>query len=529
MPDFVNQQIITSLKTAQQGLDSLREEHSFLLTHLESNNNNTEEVEASLSKEKFIQVNDNLDKLMNGIDETSLMIMVTQIINSGDVQYSRVQENQRRLRQENAWLLDELSDTQKKLQESERTVGRLEEEVNHYKFLDSIKNLRCDNEVNSTAARNPQTTAVDTLQDLGFGPEEDDEINHNNNTHSSLMIQQPNPPVSGYEVPARIRTLHNLVVQYMKQGRYEVAVPLCKQAIEDLEKANGHNHPDVATMLNVLATVYRDQQKYKEAGQYLADALSIREKLFGENHPSVAATLNNLAIVFGKRGKYKDAEPLCTRALEIREFLLGKDHPDVAKQLNNLALVCQNLGKYEEVEALYKRSIEIYKKNMLDRADENAIKAENNLASVYLKQGKYEEAEELYKTILSSVHEKVLGNFSDQNKPIWQIAEEREERNRKGEMADSFESESETKFAKIESGVIISTLKNLGALYRKQGKYMAAETLEGLALCTVKQPDGLGDSSDPVISSIQDDSHNRVIAVQNGLKAKLMNVLGFSV
>jgi len=60
-----------------------------------------------------------------------------------------------------------------------------------------------------------------------------------------------------YEIPARLRTLHNLVIQYASQGRYEVAVPLCKQALEDLEKSSGHEHPDVATMLNILALVYR--------------------------------------------------------------------------------------------------------------------------------------------------------------------------------------------------------------------------------------------------------------------------------
>lgn len=61
----------------------------------------------------------------------------------------------------------------------------------------------------------------------------------------------------GYEIPDRLRTLHNLVIQYASQGRYEVAVPLCKQALEDLEKTSGHDHPDVATMLNILALVYR--------------------------------------------------------------------------------------------------------------------------------------------------------------------------------------------------------------------------------------------------------------------------------
>ena len=42
-------------------------------------------------------------------------------------------------------------------------------------------------------------------------------------------------------------------IQYASAGRYEVAVPLCKQALEDLERTSGRDHPDVATMLNILA------------------------------------------------------------------------------------------------------------------------------------------------------------------------------------------------------------------------------------------------------------------------------------
>ena len=75
-------------------------------------------------------------------------------------------------------------------------------------------------------------------------------------------------------------------------------MPLCKQALEDLEKASGREHPDVATMLNILALVYRDQQKFKEAGVLLTEALHIRERTLGPDHPAVAATLNNLAVLY---------------------------------------------------------------------------------------------------------------------------------------------------------------------------------------------------------------------------------------
>ncbi|XP_043531596.1 kinesin light chain 1-like [Chiloscyllium plagiosum] len=236
-------------------------------------------------------------------------------------------------------------------------------------------------------------SSKDSLEDLF--PEEEEHVSHPHGSSAVAAAQQ-----GGYEIPARLRTLHNLVIQYASQGRYEVAVPLCKQALEDLEKTSGHDHPDVATMLNILALVYRDQNKYKEAAHLLNDALSIREKTLGKDHPAVAATLNNLAVLYGKRGKYKEAEPLCKRALEIREKVLGKDHPDVAKQLNNLALLCQNQGKYEEVEYYYRRALEIYE-SRLGPDDPNVAKTKNNLVSCQGQTG--------------------------ENKPIWMHAEEREE------------------------------------------------------------------------------------------------------
>ena len=40
------------------------------------------------------------------------------------------------------------------------------------------------------------------------------------------------------------------------------------------------------------------------------------------------------------------------------------------------------------------------------------------------------------------------------------------------------------KAAKVDCPTVTTTLKNLGALYRRQGKYEAAETLEDCALRT---------------------------------------------
>ncbi|CAL8303008.1 unnamed protein product [Boreogadus saida] len=232
----------------------------------------------------------------------------------------------------------------------------------------------------------------------------------------------------------------------------------------------------------------RDQNKYKEAANLLNDALAIREKTLGRDHPAVAATLNNLAVLYGKRGKYKEAEPLCKRALEIREKVLGKEHPDVAKQLNNLALLCQNQGKYQEVEYYYMRALEIYQ-SKLGPDDPNVAKTKNNLASCYLKQGKFKQAETLYKEILTRAHEREFGSVDDENKPIWMHAEEREEQS-KGKQKDGSpfgEYGGWYKACKVDSPTVTTTLKNLGALYKRQGKFEAAETLEEVALRSRKQ------------------------------------------
>ena len=56
----------------------------------------------------------------------------------------------KRLCQENAWLRDELANTQQKLQASEQTAAQLEEEKKHLEFMNSIKQY--DTDVNAAAA-----------------------------------------------------------------------------------------------------------------------------------------------------------------------------------------------------------------------------------------------------------------------------------------------------------------------------------------------------------------------------------------
>ena len=174
----------------------------------------------------------------------------------------------KRLCQENAWLRDELASSQKKLHECEQTNVAYAVEIEHLKFLKDVKQFDVDNENSSSQTTsgtngNQPNSSQDLVNDLFPSDDNDNgqdiygdqqDMNGGNQSEHSkkfgsyadlLMSHSQSATGSfisttGYEIPARLKTLHNLVIQYASQGRYEVAVPLCRQALEDLEKTSGH-------------------------------------------------------------------------------------------------------------------------------------------------------------------------------------------------------------------------------------------------------------------------------------------------
>ncbi|CAF2386409.1 unnamed protein product [Rotaria sp. Silwood2] len=462
-----------------QELDTLKNDYEKILENIV---NSTKILSSNKIDEKIGLLRKSMDMIDSEIDEAQVTMQIDNHLQNLEGEKHKLRTQIKCLCQENAWLRDQLGSTQRKLHESEQINASYTGELENLKFLKDIKLFDNDNEnsTNQTISEinidfnDDQIHEQDFINDLFPLDDNEQDIsldnqqNHLNKIDSDadlLMLSSQSAngsfiSVNGCEIPNRLKTLHSLVTEYTSQGRYEVAIPLCRQALEDLEKTSGHQHPDVATMLNILALVYRDQSKFKEASSLLYDALAIREKTLGSDHPAVAATLNNLAVLYSKRNKFKEAEPLCKRALEIRETCLGPSHPDVAKQLNNLAFICQNQGKYDEVESYYKRAIDIYTNNFGSN-DPNVVKTKNNLASTYLKQQKYIEAEQLYKDVLTCAHEK---GFQLSTKI------------RNNDIENNW-----YKTTQINIPSVATTLKSLSLLYRRQGRYDAAEIIENCA------------------------------------------------
>nr|CDS31587.1 kinesin light chain 4 [Hymenolepis microstoma] len=470
MEDVSQSEILVQLRSSMKVLDSLRNEHKAALEELNKNGDAIGQAKSAKieSLESFVE------KIEEAIYDGDELFVFSDYLQSAEAEKQRLKAQTKRLVHENRWLRDELANLQLQYRQSQVRIVALEEEINKLNFANEMSKYDAPDQSGLPAS--------DSTKDLKTGQDKDENEQDVMNSSQTTALSQI---MNSYEIPARLRTLHNLVIQYASEGRYEVAVPLCKQALEDLEKNSGRDHPDVATMLNILALVYRDQGKYKDAANLLNEALVIRERHLGPDHPAVAATLNNLAVLYGKRGKYQEAEPLCKRALEIREKVLGADHPDVAKQLNNLALLCQNQGKYSEVERYYQRALDIYT-HCLGANDPNVTKTKTNLASAYLKQAKYAEAEALYKDILTRAHELEYGKMSS-TKPIWMLAEDRQN----GKWDTSLSNQAlNQRSALMENPTIATTLRNLGALYRRSGKFEAAEVIEECAGRPTKSSEG---------------------------------------
>ena len=146
----------------------------------------------------------------------------------------------KRLCQENAWLRDELGSTQKKLHECEEINAVYAVEIEQLTFFKHMK----ISETTDDSLYSEEISTENLVNELFPFDENDDDdqlkqetVQHCSDTFNTHSFSTT---INGYEIPSRLKTLHNLVIQYASEGRYEVAVPLCRQALEDLEKTSGH-------------------------------------------------------------------------------------------------------------------------------------------------------------------------------------------------------------------------------------------------------------------------------------------------
>ena len=152
-------------------------------------------------------------------------------------------------------------------------------------------------------------------------------------------------PVDSDAHPTRALILAAFAGFESREGDYEAAVEMAKEALSIQEAALGNQHPFVAVTLNALGTSLQSLERYEEAKRHLARAVEIHRAVHGPRSAEVAAPLSNLALIEQAQGNLDVARELLTEVLELEREALGPEHPNLVFDHYFLARVEREAGR----------------------------------------------------------------------------------------------------------------------------------------------------------------------------------------
>jgi hypothetical protein len=143
----------------------------------------------------------------------------------------------------------------------------------------------------------------------------------------------------------------------LSQGRYEEALPLCREALRYREEQLGDDHPNALASANNLAAVLKAQGQLADAAPLATRALSGCEAALGPDHPGTLACAVSMADLLHRQGKLSEAEPLVARAVAGYEAALGEGDVRVLMLVCQLSMVLADSGdaRADEAAALFAR------------------------------------------------------------------------------------------------------------------------------------------------------------------------------
>ncbi len=213
--------------------------------------------------------------------------------------------------------------------------------------------------------------------------------------------------IFGPEHPDTLKSMNNLALVLLHQGKHEEAEPINKQTLARLEEVLGPDDSVTLTSKANLAEVLGHLGKNEEAELLIRQTLAQQEKTLGLNHAATLASKNNLAARLQHRGKYDESESLLRSILIQQEEILGPTHPNTMSTRSNLAGALQYQGKFVDAEVMI-RSVLAQQEEVLGPTHPNTISSRNKLAGALQCLSRYEEAEHILRPLLIQ-QEEVLG------------------------------------------------------------------------------------------------------------------------
>jgi len=171
---------------------------------------------------------------------------------------------------------------------------------------------------------------------------------------------------------------NNRSTLYEKEGRYQEALAMGREAVRAKIRALGEDHFDVAISYVNLATAQMQVGQIDEANEVARRAIEILIASLGPNHPTAAAAFDLRAEIMYARRDFAKAAQMCETVIAIWEREWGPDHVALAYPLTTLGEALVGLDEANKAIPPLERALKI--REMFDAEPERLAKTQFALA-----------------------------------------------------------------------------------------------------------------------------------------------------
>lgn len=159
-----------------------------------------------------------------------------------------------------------------------------------------------------------------------------------------------------------VRNKYALAMVYDANGRYEEAVKLCKECLEDHVRLFGEDSDLTARVMSGLSNINYRLGRLEEAEQLCHQYLKHYLRTRGPSHQTTLAGMNNLAQNFILQGRLRNAQELCQQLTVILEKRYGPDSEITLHAFTGLAAVYHQQWRLKEAADLGMKVVKGYQK-----------------------------------------------------------------------------------------------------------------------------------------------------------------------
>ncbi len=183
-------------------------------------------------------------------------------------------------------------------------------------------------------------------------------------------------------------------------GRFEDAEIEIRQAIEELARSFGFEHPRLAEARSKLADILRQAGRLPDALEEAEAALAVHVTVRAPDHPDIASSRRVVGALQWSIGSFEAAEKTLRLAARESEAAFGRNHIKTAAVYNNLAGPLTNLGRREEALEALRTALEI-KEAAVGASHPSTARTRDNVASMLRQAGLFQEAEREHRRALA--------------------------------------------------------------------------------------------------------------------------------